>query len=51
MSFWDEINNMLAIVVLVGAVVFVLGGLVFGLNRKPMLRASQHGRAKRAIDE
>ena len=50
MSFWDEINSVLAIMVFVGAVVFVLGGLVFGLNRKPALRTRGDGRA-RPVDE
>jgi len=42
-------NSVLAIVVFVGAVVFVIGGLVFGLNRKPVLRAGDQGADRRTI--
>lgn len=38
MWVWDYINDALAIVVGVGAVVFVLGGLLFRLNGKPVSR-------------
>jgi hypothetical protein len=38
MWVWDYINGALAILVGVGAVVFVLGGLVFRLNGKPTSR-------------
>ena len=38
MWMWDYINGALAILVGVGAVVFVVGGLLFRLNGKPMSR-------------